>query len=270
MQGWEGVRAVGEFRILTRASYSTLVIVPLLAALWPAVRVVIATYDESRHTTADSLRRGADEFQASVAQTADSLNQLAGSAPVVAEELQRISNMLQSAGARFAQQTREAANTLRSRPSPGTAFPMTLAAAFYAALFISIAHFIYQVKAPEEIRDANRADYVKASIRAFHKHPSQIAFERAVVSLGVTTFPDLPSIDSTASTQLRPHIDWIRQSAEARYRELTGVNPAWCGIAWAFYAAGLVLILLILAGQAGAILRETIPFPVDSTADYWR
>jgi hypothetical protein len=38
---WGLVRSFGELQILTRASYVMLIVVPMLAGTWPAVRIVI-------------------------------------------------------------------------------------------------------------------------------------------------------------------------------------------------------------------------------------
>jgi hypothetical protein len=38
---WRLIRSLGELQILTRISYGMLIIVPLLATLWPGVRSLI-------------------------------------------------------------------------------------------------------------------------------------------------------------------------------------------------------------------------------------
>lgn len=272
MQGWESVRVVGELKILTRVSYSTLLIVPLLVALWPAVRLVVASYDDSRYATADALQQNADALQAQVDQTVGSLNQIENLPPLISQELKRVSEALRTAASPVSVQSREIANTLRARPRARADFPITFAAAFYAALFISIGHFIYQTRAPEELRHANRGVYVETAIDAFYKHPTQSAFDRALISLGITTFPDLPRIaaggDGAADDRaaaLTQHADWIRRAADARYSTWANSTPGWRRCTSACYLIGLSLTILILAEQAVAVLRETVPSSLDST-----
>lgn len=274
MQGWESVRVVGELKILTRVSYSTLLMVPLLVALWPAVRLVVASYDDSRYATADALQQSADALQAQVDHTVDSLNQIENLPPLISRELKQVSEALRAAASPASAQSRQVANTLRSRPRARADFPITFAAAFYAALFISIGHFIYQMKAPEAIRHANRGVYVETAIDTFYKHPTQSAFDRALISLGITTFPDLPKIGAAGdeaapaddrAAGLTQHADWIRRAADARYSTLVNSTPGWRRCTSACYLIGLSLIILILAGQAIAVLRETVPSSLDST-----
>ena len=44
---WRNVRGLGELQVLTRASYVMLILVPLLAGLWPGVRLVINRYNQA-------------------------------------------------------------------------------------------------------------------------------------------------------------------------------------------------------------------------------
>src|SRR5262245_17448319 len=44
---WRFVRSLGELHLLTRASYLMLIVVPILAGLWPAVRLAINHYNQS-------------------------------------------------------------------------------------------------------------------------------------------------------------------------------------------------------------------------------
>ncbi len=42
---WIKIRTFGELQILTRASYFMMLLVPILAGIWPAVRVGINKYN---------------------------------------------------------------------------------------------------------------------------------------------------------------------------------------------------------------------------------
>ena len=44
---WALIRNVGNLQVLTRASYLMLIVVPILAALWPGVRLVINQYNQT-------------------------------------------------------------------------------------------------------------------------------------------------------------------------------------------------------------------------------
>src|SRR2546429_152324 len=44
---WRLVRGLGELQILTRASYFVLILVPILAAIWPAVQSTVNQYNKT-------------------------------------------------------------------------------------------------------------------------------------------------------------------------------------------------------------------------------
>ena len=44
---WERIRSFGELEVLTKASYIALILVPIIAGLWPSVRVAINHYNKA-------------------------------------------------------------------------------------------------------------------------------------------------------------------------------------------------------------------------------
>src|ERR1700730_652602 len=59
---WRLVRTLGELQVLTKASYAMLIIVPLLAGLWPAVRLIVNQYDKSATEAAEIFERATTRF----------------------------------------------------------------------------------------------------------------------------------------------------------------------------------------------------------------
>ena len=47
INSWRWIRGIGNLTVLTRASYIALLIVPLIAGMWPAVRGAINKYNNS-------------------------------------------------------------------------------------------------------------------------------------------------------------------------------------------------------------------------------
>src|SRR6266581_3688081 len=60
---WRSVRALGELQVLTRASYLALVIVPMLAALWPGIRLTVNRYNEAVADSTHALERSSERLR---------------------------------------------------------------------------------------------------------------------------------------------------------------------------------------------------------------
>src|SRR5262249_45317998 len=61
-RNWRLVRSLGELQILTRASYVMLIVVPLLAGMWPAVRLVVNQHNKALTDAAALFDRAATRF----------------------------------------------------------------------------------------------------------------------------------------------------------------------------------------------------------------
>ena len=60
---WQKLRGFGELQILTRASYLMLILVPILAALWPAVRYSVSSYNHAVTDARDALESAAVKLE---------------------------------------------------------------------------------------------------------------------------------------------------------------------------------------------------------------
>src|SRR5687767_3793444 len=63
---WRRIRALGELQVLTRASYFMLVFVPLLAGLWPGVRLLINRYNQVASDTESALGAASLRLESSI------------------------------------------------------------------------------------------------------------------------------------------------------------------------------------------------------------
>lgn len=137
---WGAVRAVGELALLTRASYLALLFVPILAGLWTALRAALVR----------SLR-GWEEMSVAVqAMGSRSQGSLCELESTSLEQLQAF----------FA-----------TAWLPDAMLPDSWAAAFFAALCVVSGHLVYQLKAPQTIKEWDRAEFgrLKAGDRAMDR-----------------------------------------------------------------------------------------------------
>ena len=64
---WGFVRNFGELQLLTRASYIMLILVPLLAGLWPSVTTVVNRYNDTAETGIERLNVASEKLASTFA-----------------------------------------------------------------------------------------------------------------------------------------------------------------------------------------------------------
>lgn len=188
---WTTIKVVSELKILTKASYFMLVFIPILAALWPGVRLVINQHNKAVSDITVVMTRSFDsliveeEKLKNLLHNADNIsNRKYGTeanenAAVLSDIHSEISNAIES--------MEKEINRFRDDFTPKTlehsALPWTLATAFFVALFVIIGHMLYQMFAPEEIRRYSINEYITHMKGEYVNHPSDELIIRAEDSL---------------------------------------------------------------------------------------
>lgn len=180
---WRLVRALGELQILTRASYILLVLVPLLAAVWPAVQMVVNSEGRAVERAAQVLRGTATEIDRAILRARQTVTPLPPTTPsqgatepaLPADVLKRV----EDAAAKIEKAAERQARDLEERILADPKLPWTLAAAFFAALFVVAGHLLYQLYAPEPVRLYSWDTFVASRKEEYAKHPTDDAIERA-------------------------------------------------------------------------------------------
>jgi hypothetical protein len=185
VMNWRLVRNLAELQLLTRASYVTLIVVPLLAGLWPTVRLVVNQHNKAVGEAAAIFDKATIRFEQAehqiglrvpvsqpggLVQAADASGSLLGErtrkeASAVLDELKQSVSQYRS----------DYANKSIESPS----MPRTFAAAFFAALATVLAHTIYQMGAPEPVRKMTLDQFIAAKKDDYSKHPTPTALEAA-------------------------------------------------------------------------------------------
>ncbi len=181
---WRLVRGVGQLQILTRALYALLIVVPLLAGLWPAVKIVVNMNNQAvseaihllRAANTDlvhSIEHAKLQFGGQAKNFSKTINEKDNErADQLLSELeiriQRISALGDRYSAEFADRTITAVK-----------LPWSFGAAFFAALFVVFGHLVYQLRAPEQIRAFTWDDFVSFCKEDYAKHGTSDALQRA-------------------------------------------------------------------------------------------
>lgn len=175
---WRLIRSLGELQILTRASYIMLILVPILAATWPAVRLVVNQHNKAVREAQAVLERtklSVEEVLTRARSDLGSGETIPGmSLPVdtVLGQLQEAKNVLLKTASEY---TDDYARRSLKNPT----FPWTFAAAFFASLFVVFGHTIYQLLAPDTVRKMTWDEFISYRKEEYAKHKSEDALTRA-------------------------------------------------------------------------------------------
>lgn len=194
---WRLVRSLGELQILTRVSYAMLIIVPILAGTWPAVRLVVNQHDKALTEAAAIFDRATTRFF----ETQDRIfRTMPGSAvdaksseptgPIQQNKLP-VAESLHAVADDFARQVNQYNHDHASRTIESLQMPRTFVAAFMAALSVVLAHSLYQMFAPETVRRMTIDQYILEKREDYAKHRSFEAVSVATDVLGEDAYSDL-------------------------------------------------------------------------------
>ena len=141
---WTTVRSLGRLEILTKVSYLALLVVPILAGAWPAVRAGVNWVNDDIRTAARNFEAVADRLEGVRADLPPSLTTPDDLLEKVATEIRRVEEELSG-------------RALKERD-----LPPGLVLAFFAALFVALGHLVYQLAASETIRQQSREAFISA------------------------------------------------------------------------------------------------------------
>lgn len=139
---WTLVRSIGELSILTRLSILAIILVPPIASAWPAVRAGVVGYNSEVTDLSERFERAASSLrETGVLEDTES----GGLGGMVGE----IEGSLREWHDRFGRMSIDGQN-----------LPASLALAFFAAAFVTLAQLIYQIRAPNLIRKQDEDGFV--------------------------------------------------------------------------------------------------------------
>lgn len=189
IMNWRLVRNLAELQLLTRASYVTLIVVPLLAGLWPTVRLVVNQHNKAVAEAATIFDKATVRFEqvqhqltVQVAQPQQTAS-LPGTDPVVPPSRDRVSIEANKILDELKQSVAQYKSDYASKSIESPRMPRTFAAAFFAALAAVMAHTLYQMSAPEPVRKMTLDQFIAARKDDYFKHPTPTALEAARVTI---------------------------------------------------------------------------------------
>ena len=176
---WVFVRGLGELQVLTKVSYTLLVVVPLLAGTWPAVRLLVNQHNRVASDVATQLEQARVELNQSINDAQALVSTNASPSAAVARAVQPAIDRIRVATEAIATSAEDSAAQFAQRILTTVRLPWTWAAAFFAALFVSAGHFVYQLAAPIQTRSFTRDEFVHRAVDDYSSRPTESALMRA-------------------------------------------------------------------------------------------
>ena len=227
---WEKIRSLGELQILTKASYIALILVPIMAGLWPSVRVAINHYNKAAKEASYILE---------VAQT--NLNTEIENIRMVSSEIKELSAPLSKNISDFAtnfetitEQLNTQVNSFMNEFNPEELdtprLPTVWVFAFFGSLLVVIGHTIYQASAPDIIKN-----YTKMALMDKAREDA--------IKAGYTKRVDI--VDAT--TKAKERYEYVSTSGLLIVKVYAGM----------FYLFGLSCIIMVVLCQIEAVLAAS-------------
>jgi hypothetical protein len=164
---WQFVKNIAELKIITKVSYTMLVIIPLLAAIWPSfilindnAKIELIDKIESVRCLYDRILNDISVVNMKIFEK-DKLSQSNGN---------HGTNYFKSDA--FEQSIININEIISKLNEIHFRLPWTLAAGFFSALIVVVAHFFYQIFAPDIVKKHTLDSYVEKEKESFKNNPS--------------------------------------------------------------------------------------------------
>lgn len=280
---WIGVRIVGSLQILTKASYFSLVFVPLIAGVWPFIRNALNEYNDTITRASEISLDAADKLDSRLQQLANAGESHAISQALVAAELQKVTATLREISENYTYLLHD------------IHMPSSLAFAFFAALAVAIGHLIFQAFCPQSVKIYSQSEFVNKSIQDFVENPSSLklktyaevfsdryqveveALINTVVAGRVSAITlleqstsdegksslteflrqenDDPMIAEAENLRLDRSKELVEAAAHFEYAGKVVENIGWALFSLVLYLIGALLIILIIIIQVSNVVR---------------
>jgi hypothetical protein len=271
---WTLVRSVGELQILTRASYAMLIVVPMLAGTWPAVRAIINSYDKTLEESATKLSEVTNKLEK---QANSARNIIQAVTTTTGEGAMQMGATIGHSAAQIEDLARSVETelaTLKQQAMLSPFLPASWALAFFAALAVTFGHAIYQTSAPQTVRRLTREDFVRNATQEYRENPTERALrnairlqhviERGQISDGAhyqfnNALSQLEALEAGTPDEgrLRREIDFIGAAARVRYELISKEKPQLILPTLILYGIGLAIIAYIIVQQSLAVAEAT-------------
>lgn len=251
---WSKVKTFGELKILTKASYLMILLVPILAGLWTNIAVFIEKINID-------IKESKVDIQNVRLQMQEYIVYLENDSTLIKESYVReLNNNLQEINTQIEERT----NILQKNKDDLKKLPFIWVVSFLSSIIILFAHLIYEIFAESLIKKNSKRDYQIKLKKEFEYSPSETMLKRAVyyIEKAKENHGFLSNVSYDPNTRFpdekeqRLHdLDIIENGANAEYEYYNLVKLGWAVVSFILYVIGLLMILGILVNQTYKVLQ---------------
>lgn len=169
---WEKIRAFGELQILTKASYIALILVPIIAGLWPSVRVAINHYNKAATEASIIFEQAHSNLSSQIDNIRTISNHIDEKAGAYELAVSKFTDSVEKQSDKLELQVSKFMSEFSPEQLDTPRLPVVWLYAFFGSLFVIIGHTFYQASAPDivkkytkmEFMDKAREDALKANL----------------------------------------------------------------------------------------------------------
>lgn len=201
-----------------------LLFVPLLAAFWPLVQLVVGESKKELLVIAQSLETSAAQLKNSAPQLDEDRNTGIASTPPQSSKTDNSIGTTANHAKNVSEHLRRAATMLPSF------LPSVWVYGFFAALAVTLGHFVYQTSAPKTIQKYSLEEFQEEQVAAFVRNPASDIITHAdnrikTAASNAGTFLNGKLLQCLRA--VRPLIDEFKEKvAETHNRDETVKDPA--------------------------------------------
>lgn len=155
---WERIRSIGEMQILTKASYIALIIVPIIAGLWPTVRITLNYYNKMSKEASGILDSAHQNIKKDIVAIQKISSEI--TSEHISVKLNRIAETLELKGKVLAEQVEYFSKKFAPKTLDIPTMPIVWVFAFFASLLIVLGHACYQAFAPDLVKKYTRFEFI--------------------------------------------------------------------------------------------------------------
>jgi hypothetical protein len=230
-----------------------LIFVPLLAGLWPGVRLMVNRYNQAVTDATAAFEYASDRLE-SQAQRLERILVDGGEKLQWAELGEKATEIVRSTDARI----KDLLSDYSMKPIERVALPDVWAWAFLASLMVLLAHMLYQMWAPHLIRQSGLRQYALERRNLHAENPSDGSLRRAECYLNEDKLskigqeqPKTPVSDE----RRRWELDVIEEGAFAEYLSIANRDIGRARLVAFLYAIAIAIVLYIAYIQTLSVLQ---------------
>ncbi len=225
---WEKIRAFGELQILTKASYIALILVPIIAGLWPSVRVAINHYNKAATEASIILEQAHSSLDSQIDNIRTISRHIDENAGSYKLAVSKFTDSVEKQSDKLELQVSKFMNEFSPEHLDTPRLPVVWLYAFFGSLLVVIGHTFYQASAPDIVKKYTKMEFMDKA-------------REESIKAGNTTKIDLEK----ATQDALKRYEYVSEEGFLAVKMYAAL----------FYLAGLICIGIVIFHQVLAVMK---------------